>query len=80
MAQIAYAPPLPGFLPAAEEPHPYGGGQVLLRKPNGKIVCVTPQGAVEERDNPGGWEAFEPHGTYYLARREGNIFVLPRAA
>lgn len=85
--QVAYASPLPGFLPAEEAPHPDPGfsGQVTLRKPNGRYLCITPQGQVEERDysgggSPGGWEAFEPRGTYYLARREGNIYVLPRAA
>jgi hypothetical protein len=69
---MAYSLPVPGFLAGALEPHPDGGGAVLVRKPNGKVLCITPAGAVEERDNAGPWEKFtrSKNGASLIAERE----------
>lgn len=78
-AMIAYAPPVPGFKPG--DLHDNGNGTVSVQKPNGKWVCVTPDGAVEERDTPGGaWESFTRGKTSLLASRDpGRVYVLPLA-
>ena len=81
---IAYAPPVPGFLPGEEHDNP--DGTVSVQKPNGKWLCVTPDGGIEERDSGGGlWESFQRNATCLLAFRDGGaagprVFVLPRAA
>lgn len=82
---IAYAPPVPGFLPG--DLHDNGNGTVSIQKPNGKWVAVTPSGGVEERDTPGGaWESFRKSKTSssLIAERDGEaagpkIYVLPLA-
>ena len=53
---IAYGPPMKDF--AAGEEHDNGNGTISIRKPNGKWLCVTPTGAVEERDTPEGRAVF----------------------
>jgi len=67
---IAYGPPMKDF--ASGDEHDNGNGTISIRKPNGKWLCVTPTGAVEERDTPGGvWESFVRGDTGYIAQREG---------
>src|SRR5262245_6194797 len=49
--------PMKGFLPGTEVDN--GNGTISVQKPNGKFLCITPDGSVEERDTPGGeWESF----------------------
>jgi hypothetical protein len=69
---MAYSAPVPGFSPGALEPHPDGGSYVLVRKPNGKVLCITPQGQPEERDHAGPWERFvrSKSGTALIAERD----------
>lgn len=80
---IAYAPPVPGFLPG--EIHDNGNGTVSVQQPNGKWLCVTPEGQIEERDTPGGaWESFRKGKTALIAERDGGsrgplVYVLPLA-
>ena len=80
---IAYAPPVPGFLAGAE--HDNGNGTVSVQKPNGKWLAVTPDGALEERDSPGGlWESFRKGKSSLIAERDGGdrgplVYVLPLA-
>lgn len=77
---IAYGTPAPGFLPGDE--HDNGNGTLSVRKPNGKWLCVTPDGGIEERDDPGGpWESFKrgKNGSSLVAERGDRVFVLPRA-
>ena len=67
---IAYGPPIRDF--ARGEEHDNGNGTISIRKLNGKWLAVTPAGAVEERDAPGGpWESFVRGDTGYVAQREG---------
>jgi len=67
---IAYGPPMQDF--AVGEEHDNGNGTVSIKKPHGSWLCVTPAGAVEERDTPGGvWESFVRGDTGYIAQREG---------
>lgn len=76
---IAYAPPVAGFLAGEIAPHPDGDG-VIVVKPNGAILCITPAGGVEERPraSAGAWEKFRKTGTSLLAERDGGkIYVLP---
>jgi hypothetical protein len=73
---IAYAAPLPGFKAGSLEPHPEDDAKVLIRKPNGKVVSVSPTGAVEERDVAGAWESFERKGHALLAERGDKMYVL----
>lgn len=74
---IAYSAPVPGFLAGTLEPHPDGGDAVAIRKPNGKIVCCTPEGQIEERDSPGAWEKFRKSGGKLIAERDGDrVYVL----
>jgi len=76
---MAYSAPIVGFQPGQLEPHPDGNGALLVRKPNGKVVCVTPDGNLEERDAAGPWEKFvrAKNGASLLAEREGGrIYVL----
>jgi hypothetical protein len=40
-----------------------------VRKPNGKLLCLTPDGNFEERDAAGEWEAFRKSGSKLLAQR-----------
>lgn len=57
-----------------------GNGEVSLKKPNEKYLCVTPEGQLEERDAPGGpWESFRPskNGTALIAVRGDRVYVLP---
>ena len=73
---IAYSGPVPGFLTGEKEPHPDNDGSFGIRKPNGKVVCVTPEGAIEERDSMGAWEKFWPaKGGAALAERERGAYV-----
>lgn len=80
---IAYAPPVPGFKPG--DLHDNGNGTVSVQKPNGKWLCVNPQGGIEERDNGGGlWESFRRGKTALIAERDGGasgpqVYVLPLA-
>lgn len=80
---IAYAPPVPGFL--AGELVDNDNGTVSVLKPNGKYLCVTPDGGIEERDSPGGlWESFTQGATSLIAERDGGnrgplVYVLPMA-
>lgn len=56
----AYGTILPNWKPVAEKgEHDNGNGTISLLKPNGKWLCITPEGREEERDSPGGvWESF----------------------
>jgi hypothetical protein len=57
-----------------------GNGTVSVKKPNGAILCVNPDGGLEERDAPGGpWESFRvsKSGTSLLAVRGDRVYVLP---
>jgi hypothetical protein len=80
---IAYAPPVPGFLAGSIVDN--GNGTVSVEKPNGKFLCVTPDGGLEERDSPGGlWESFRQGATSLIAERDGGprgplVYVLPLA-
>ena len=82
---IAYAPPVPGFLPGAIADN--GNGTVSVQKPNGAWLCVTPYGSVEERPTGGGlWESFRlgRNGASLIAERDGGdlgplVYVLPLA-
>lgn len=76
---IAYAPPVPGFKPG--DLHDNGNGTVSVQKPNGKWLCVTPDGAIEERDTGGGlWESFKKGKTSLIAERDGGrVWILPLA-
>jgi hypothetical protein len=74
---IAYAPPVPGFLPGELEPHPDGGVLYAVRKPNGKVLCCTPDGVLEERESAGPWEGFRKSGTSLIAERGDKVYVLP---
>ena len=82
---IAYGSPIPGFFPG--DLHDNGNGTVSVQKPNGKWLCVTPAGVVEERDTPGGaWESFRrgKNGASLIADRDGEsagllVYVLALA-
>lgn len=80
---IAYSAPVAGFLPGDFEDN--GNGTVSVKKPNGKYLCVTPEGRVEERPGGGGlWESFRKGKSSLIAERDGGargpqIFVLPLA-
>lgn len=80
---IAYAPPVSGFKPGDLVDN--GNGTVSVKKPNGKFLCITPDGQEEERDTPGGaWESFTKGKASLLADRDGGptgprVFVLPLA-
>ncbi len=80
---LAYAPPVPGFLSGEEVVN--GDGTISVKKPNGKYLCVTPEGRVEERDSPGGlWESFKKGKASLIAERDGGargpvVYVLPLA-
>jgi hypothetical protein len=66
----AYGPIVPGFKPGKD--HDNGNGTISVQKPNGKWLCVTPDGGIEERDTPGGaWESFYKSGTSLVAERDG---------
>ena len=66
----AYGTLIPGFVPGTE--HDNGDGTISVQKPNGKWLCVTPEGAVEERDTPGGaWESFLKGNGCLIAERDG---------
>lgn len=80
---LAYASPVAGFLPGDLVDN--GNGTVSVKKPNGKYLCCTPEGRIEERDTPGGlWESFRKSKSSLIAERDGGargpqIFVLPLA-
>lgn len=82
---IAFGQALPGFTKGEEVDN--GNGTVSFKKPNGKFLCVTPGGQVEERDTPGGvWESFTygKNRASLVAEREGPdgspvVYVLPIA-
>ena len=66
----AYGPLLPGFKPGSE--HDNGNGTISVQKPNGKWLCVTPDGNIEERDSPCGlWESFLVGNGCLIAERDG---------
>jgi hypothetical protein len=79
---IGYGQPIPGFSYGEEVDN--GDGTISVRKPNGKYLCVTPLGVVEERDTPGGlWESFIVSRNALIAKRDNSpngwaIYVLPR--
>ena len=78
----AYGPVMPGFAPGVE--HDNGNGTISVQKPNGKWLCVTPGGDIEERNDPGGpWESFRKGHGCLVAEREGAegpaVFVLGAA-
>ena len=64
---------------------PNGDGTVSAQKANGKWLCVTPDGQLEERDSPGGlWESFVRGNSSLIAYRDGGasgpkVYVLPLA-
>lgn len=67
---LAYGPIVPGFKPGKD--HDNGNGTISVQKPNGKWLCVTPDGGIEERDTPGGaWESFIKSGNSIVAERDG---------
>lgn len=78
---IAYGSPVPGF--AAGDLVDNGDGTVSVQKPNGKFLCVTPEGGIEERDTPGGlWESFRKGKASLIAERDGGtrgavVYILP---
>ena len=78
---IAYGTIVPGF--KAGKDHDNGDGTISVQKPNGKYLCVTPDGGIEERDTPGGaWESFTKSGNCIVAERDGGArgqltYVLP---
>lgn len=78
---FAYGPIVPGFKPGTD--HDNGNGTVSVQKPNGKWLCVTPNGVIEERDTPGGaWESFHRSGNSLVAVRDGGaagtlVYVFP---
>lgn len=80
---IAYAPPVAGFKAGDLEDN--GNGTVSVKQPNGKYLCVTPDGQVQERDSGGGaWESFKRSKTALIAERDGGargplVYVLPCA-
>ena len=79
---IAYAPPMTGFSVGDLAPHPDGDGASIVVKPNGQILCVTPDGGVEERPPgaAGAWEKFRKGKNALIAEREGGkVYVLPFA-
>ncbi len=72
---IAYGPPLIGFV--LGELVDNGNDTVSIQKPNGKYVCVTPEGVVQERDAPGGpWESYTKAEGVLLAQRDGGRVYL----
>jgi hypothetical protein len=79
----AYGKVMEGFLPGTEIDN--GNGTVSVQKPNGKFLCVTPEGSVEERDTPGGlWESFKKGKGCIIAERDGGesgpkVYVLSMA-
>lgn len=80
---IAYSAPVPGFNPGDLVDN--GNGTVSVKKTNGKFLCITPDGHVEERDTPGGaWESFRKGKASLIAERDGGaagqkVFVLSLA-
>lgn len=73
---VAYGTPMLGFQTGDTKDN--GDGTVSVQKPNGKWLCITPDGATEERDNPGGpWESFKRTSTSLVAIRGDRTFVLP---
>lgn len=68
---IGYSAPVPGFLPGDLVDN--GNGTVSVKKPNGRYLCVTPNGTIEERDSPGGaWESFRRGKSSLIAERDGD--------
>lgn len=75
---VSYGLPLVGF--NLGDLIDNGNGEVSLKKPNDKYLCINPDGGIEERDAPGGpWESFKlsKSGTSLLAVRGDRVFVLP---
>ena len=71
---IGYGLPISGF--AGGDLHDNGNGTVSVKKPNGKYLCVTPEGEVQERDEPGGpWESFRKGKGCLIAERESGIAI-----
>jgi hypothetical protein len=79
---IAYGSPIAGFRSGDLVKHPDNGLLYAVKKANGKFLCITPDGAEEERDAPSGdWEWFRKGANYLIAEREGGrVYVLPFAA
>lgn len=77
-SMIAYGLPIPGF--SAGEEIENVDGTVSIKKPNGKFLCVTPEGKIEERDHGNGaWENFRRGKNGLIAERDGGrVYVLPR--
>jgi hypothetical protein len=76
---IAYSGPVTGFMAGQLEPHPDDPSMVLIRKPNGMIVSISPEGVVDERQHgdAGPWESFRKSGSRLLAERDGSrVYVL----
>lgn len=70
MALKAYSYVMQGFEPGTE--HDNGNGTISVQKANGKWLCVTPDGFLEERDEPGGlWESFIKGRGCLIAERDG---------
>lgn len=80
---VAFEPKVtPGFVPCKEFDN--GNGTVSIEKTNGKFLCVTPPGGIEERDTPGGvWESFKKGKNCLIAERDNNgmpaVYVLMAA-
>lgn len=78
---IAYGLPVVGF--NAGDLHDNGNGTVSVKKPDGRVLTVTPDGLIEDRsiDSLGGaWESFKvsKNGTSLVAERDGGrVYVLP---
>lgn len=80
---IAYGPLMTDWLLGETSPHADGGVYLKITKPNGKVVCVTPEGHVEEREVAAAWERFEKRGNALVAQRDLNgkpvVYVFPLA-
>ncbi len=80
---IAYGPLMTDWLLGETSQHADGPPFLKITKPNGKVVCVTPEGHVEERENAGAWERFEKRGNALVAQRDlhGNqvVYLFPLA-
>lgn len=80
---IAYGPVMTGFALGELKEHADGPPYFKVVKPNGKVLCVTPDGHVEEREVAGPWERFEKRGNALVAQRDLNgkpvVYVLSLA-
>ena len=75
---MAYGSPVLGFSAGDLEPHPDNDGSYAVRKPNGAVLCVTPDGTVEERPTAGPWEKFTRtrKGNLKAERDNNRVYIL----